>query len=55
MRLPFMKGVHADLSGTAWQEIGVKPCFACPGKLWGMIGIRSNPQQSEICLRNCDS
>jgi hypothetical protein len=27
MRLSLMKGAHADLSGTAWQEIGVKPCF----------------------------
>jgi hypothetical protein len=22
-----MKGAHADLSSTAWQEIGVKPDF----------------------------
>jgi hypothetical protein len=22
-----MKGAHAELSGTAWQEIGVKPFF----------------------------
>jgi hypothetical protein len=27
MRLSLMKGAHADLSSTAWQEIGVKPCF----------------------------
>ena len=25
MRLSLMKGAHADLSSTAWQEIGVKP------------------------------
>jgi hypothetical protein len=34
MRLSLMKGAHADLSSTAWQEIGVKPCF-------GLSGIRS--------------
>jgi hypothetical protein len=27
MRLSLMKGAHADLSSTAWQEIGVKPSF----------------------------
>jgi hypothetical protein len=27
MRLSLLKGAHADLSSTAWQEIGVKPCF----------------------------
>jgi hypothetical protein len=27
MRLSLMKGAHADLSSTAWQEIGVKPDF----------------------------
>jgi hypothetical protein len=27
MRLSLMKGAHADLSSTAWQEIGVKPRF----------------------------
>jgi hypothetical protein len=26
-----MKGAHADLSGTAWQEIGVKPLFGLSG------------------------
>ena len=25
MRLSLMKGAHADISCTAWQEIGVKP------------------------------
>ena len=25
MRLSLMKGARADLSSTAWQEIGVKP------------------------------
>ena len=50
MRLSLMKGAHADLSSTAWQEIGVKPGFglsgipqhltrlfchpACPGAAW---------------------
>jgi hypothetical protein len=38
MRLSLMKGAHADLSGTAWQEIGVKPCFACPGVPRGLSG-----------------
>jgi hypothetical protein len=27
MRLSLMKGAHADLSSTAWQEIGVMPRF----------------------------
>jgi hypothetical protein len=31
MRLSLMKGAHADLSGTAWQEIGVKPHFGLSG------------------------
>jgi hypothetical protein len=31
MRLSSMKGAHADLCSTAWQEIGVKPCFALSG------------------------
>ncbi len=39
MRLSLMKGAHADLSSTAWQEIGVKPYFACPGVPWGLSGI----------------
>ena len=34
-----MKGAHADLSSTAWQEIGVKPALACPGVPWGLSGI----------------
>jgi hypothetical protein len=40
MRLSLMKGAHADLSGTAWQEIGVKPGF-------GLSGI---PQHSILVL-----
>ncbi len=32
MRLSLMKGAHADLSGTAWQEIGVKPAFGLEWK-----------------------
>jgi hypothetical protein len=31
MRLSLMKGAHADLPGTAWQEIGVKPSFGLSG------------------------
>jgi hypothetical protein len=31
MRLSLTKGAHADLSGTAWQEIGVKPSFGLSG------------------------
>jgi hypothetical protein len=31
MRLSLMKGAHADLSSTAWQEIGVKPSFGLSG------------------------
>jgi hypothetical protein len=37
MRLSLMKGAHADLSSTAWQEIGVKPRF-------GLSGIHSTPR-----------
>jgi hypothetical protein len=43
MRLSLMKGAHADLSSTAWQEIGVKPFF-------GLSGI---PQHSmQLLLQN---
>jgi hypothetical protein len=38
MQLSLLKGAHADLSSTAWQEIGVKPGFACPGVPWGLGG-----------------
>jgi hypothetical protein len=38
MRLSLMKGAHADLSSTAWQEIGVKPSF-------GLSGIHRFPHQ----------
>src|ERR1700727_2249169 len=31
MRLSLMKGAYADLSSTAWQEIGVKPGFGLSG------------------------
>ncbi len=31
MRLSLMKGAHADLSSTAWQEIGVKPFVGLSG------------------------
>jgi hypothetical protein len=31
-----MKGAHADLSSTAWQEIGVKPAF---GLEWDTIAL----------------
>jgi hypothetical protein len=31
MRLSLMKGAHADLSSTAWREIGVKPGFGLSG------------------------
>jgi hypothetical protein len=31
MRLSLMKGAHADLSSTEWQEIGVKPPFGLSG------------------------
>jgi hypothetical protein len=33
MRLSLMKGAHADLSSTAWQEIGVKPHFGLSGRM----------------------
>jgi hypothetical protein len=44
-----MKGAHADLSGTAWQEIGVKPLFGLEwdttnldlsGTAWQEIGVK---------------
>jgi len=31
VRLSLMKGAHADLSSTAWQDIGVKPYFGLSG------------------------
>jgi hypothetical protein len=31
IRLSSTKGAHANLSSTAWQEIGVKPCFGLSG------------------------
>src|ERR1700733_2771097 len=31
MRLSLMKGAHAALPSTAWQEIGVKPSFGLSG------------------------
>jgi hypothetical protein len=31
-----MKGAHADLSGTAWQKIGVKPGFGLPQRAVGL-------------------
>jgi hypothetical protein len=31
MLLSLMKGARADLSSTAWQEIGVKPFFGLSG------------------------
>jgi hypothetical protein len=39
MRLSLKKGAHADLSGTAWQEIAVKPCL-------GLSGTRSTQRPS---------
>ncbi len=32
MRLSLLKGAHADLSSTAWQEIGVKPSVGLSGR-----------------------
>jgi hypothetical protein len=31
MRLSFLEGAHAGISGTAWQEIGVKPFSGLSG------------------------
>jgi hypothetical protein len=46
MRLSLMKSAHADLSSTAWQEIGVTPSFAYPGVPWGLSGMSQlNPPQ----------
>jgi hypothetical protein len=36
MRLSLMKGAHADLSSTAWQEIGVKPFLPAPAGRGGL-------------------
>jgi hypothetical protein len=41
MRLTLMKGAHADLSCTAWQEIGVKPSF-------GLSGITQHSRDSSF-------
>src|SRR5271156_3790146 len=41
MRLSLMKGAHAGLSSTAWQEIGVKPYF-------GLSGIHSTRPVVEL-------
>jgi hypothetical protein len=43
MRLSLMKGAHADISSTAWQEIGVKPYF-------GLSGIVAAPSKSSLGL-----
>jgi hypothetical protein len=40
MRLSIMKGAHADLSSSAWQEIGVKPYFGLGGIPLGRIGTQ---------------
>jgi hypothetical protein len=42
MRLSLMKGAHADLSSTAWQEIGVKPSF-------GLSGVMALGMPSPVC------
>jgi hypothetical protein len=34
-----MKGAHADLSSTAWQEIGVKLLFWSLSGITGITGI----------------
>jgi hypothetical protein len=51
MRLSLMKGAHADLSSTAWQEIGVKPGFGLSGipqhstrPSWSFRAQPRNPQ-----------
>ena len=44
MRLSLMKGAHADLSSTAWQEIGVKPYFGLSG-----LGCLPNPFVIKAC------
>ena len=49
MRLSLMKGAHADLPSTAWQEIGVKPYGACPGVPWGLSGIVALDVPFPVC------
>jgi hypothetical protein len=39
MRLSLMKGAHADLSSTAWQEIGVQAWFGLSGIRPGFLSI----------------
>jgi hypothetical protein len=40
LHAPFlMKGAHADLSSTAWQEIGVKPGFGLSGRPRRLTGF----------------
>ena len=39
MRLSLMKGAHADLSSTAWQEIGVKPSVGLSGTRDAQVGV----------------
>ena len=45
MRLSLMKGAHADLSSTAWQEIGVKPYFGLSG-----LGCFPNPNSLYVTI-----
>jgi uncharacterized membrane protein len=48
MRLSLMKDAHADLAGTAWQEIGVKPSFG----LSGMVALEV-PLPIRLTTLNC--
>jgi hypothetical protein len=54
MRLSLMKGAHVDISGIAWQEIGVKPAFGLSGitLLPVRAFLRSTRIQSPPVLRS---
>ena len=46
MRLSLMKGAHADLSSTAWQEFGVKPFFGLSGQTKLSTWVSSNSRNA---------
>ena len=54
MRLSLMKGAHADLSSTAWQEIGVKPGFGLSGIPQHSTRLFCHPEEP-TCLRQVKS
>src|ERR1700679_2246980 len=57
LHAPFLnEGAHADLSSTAWQEIGVKPYFGLSGipqhsTLKSANSSTGSNKDSRYCLR----